>query len=88
MNNEWLYALIMPIGGWIWRTEARLTKIEAMRDTVERTERQVDKLVDKLIGAVDVEWPSSRIDSKDRDHSLRHESLGLSNEGHRRAQDN
>lgn len=48
--TDYLWGLLAPLGGWMWNVERRIIKLESMRETVEKVDVKVDKIVDHLIG--------------------------------------
>jgi hypothetical protein len=55
MDNPWemvkttLALVVAPIGGWAFNMERRVAKLEAMKDKVDHTAEQVDRIVEHMI---------------------------------------
>lgn len=53
MDPQWLYATIPPFGlaagWWVIAVEQRLSKIDAIKETVDKTDAKVERLVEHLI---------------------------------------
>ncbi len=47
--TEWVAALAVPVVGWAWNIERRLSKLENMKETVEGMDKNVWELVHHLI---------------------------------------
>lgn len=51
IDTATILAGAVPIAGWVIYVERRLATIAAIKDKVDETSNQVDRLVDHLIGA-------------------------------------
>lgn len=56
-NDTWLTAIlgaiVLPLGGWVWHSERRLTAVEvsflALKEDIDRLETKTDKILEHLL---------------------------------------
>lgn len=47
--NDWIYGMIVPVAGWVISVEKRLAALTSIKETVDKTDTRVEKLVYHLI---------------------------------------